>query len=237
MVVAERLLVCQHHGKVGGSFMAVTPGHRENIPDAGELGARTKVDHVLNIMRKFRTTPLKIAFPILILEDILTNKKPHELNPFEDPSERAILGLGLILLGMLLRLWARGHFNVGRLFTSGPYAIVRHPLYLGSFLATTGVLFILNDWLNWVVILPLFILFYGATILHEEKALSGRFGEQWRQYKAKTPALLPVPTTSTLRRIHGSWQLRTYLSTREAFTTLVLLTLPFVLEIIEECLF
>jgi|GEM_PF-1691196 steroid 5-alpha reductase family enzyme len=197
-------------------------------------GDRVRFARLLNTMRKFRTVPLKIAFPILIVEDILTNKKPHELNPFEEPCGWAVLGLAFVLSGMLLRLWARGHFTVGRLFTTGPYAIVRHPLYLGSFLAVVGVLFVLNDWLNWAVILPLFILFYGATILHEEKALSRRFGEQWRQYKASTPALWPAPTISTFRRIHGSWQTEVYLSTGEVFTTLTLLTLPLILEIIEE---
>lgn len=192
---------------------------------------------LLNTMRKFRSVPLKMAFPILIAEDILTNKKPHELNPFSDPSAWAILGLVFIMLGMTLRLWARGHFNVGRLFTTGPYAIVRHPLYLGSFLAVVGVLFVLNDWLNWVVIAPLFLLFYGATILHEEKGLSTRFGEQWRQYKANTPAVLPAPTASTFRRIHGSWQAQVYLRTREVFATLALLMLPIILEIFEELCF
>ena len=204
--------------------------------DAGS-GSHGRLDRVLNIARKFRAVPLKIAFPVLIVEDILTNRKPHELNPFESPCGWAILGLGFILSGLLLRLWARGHFNVGRLFTTGPYAIVRHPLYLGSFLVTVGVLFVLNDGLNWIVILPLFMLFYGATVLHEERVLSKRFGEQWRRYKADVRALLPTPTALCRGVLNGRWSKNLYLESGELFTTATLLMLPVLIEILEEHMF
>jgi protein-S-isoprenylcysteine O-methyltransferase Ste14/membrane-associated phospholipid phosphatase len=191
---------------------------------------------ILNWLRKRRTLALRIAFPIMIAENIIDGEKPHELG-FPDISAMAIIGLVLILVGAFIRVWARGHFEKGRLFTTGPYALVRHPLYLGSFLVVIGILFQLNDGFNWVVLLSLFVVFYGAAVIYEERSLERRFGKQWQLYKAKTPAIIPRlwnwrPTGQTRK-----WHWKTYLSTSEPIVTLMLLCVPLIIELIEELVF
>jgi protein-S-isoprenylcysteine O-methyltransferase Ste14 len=76
-----------------------------------------------------------------------------------------------------------------RLVTSGPYAIVRHPLYLGEILAVAGVaLQYLSAWslLLWVLICT----FQIQRMKYEERVLSEVF-PQYADYEARTPRLLP----------------------------------------------
>ena len=66
--------------------------------------------------------------------------KPHELALGNELSAHAAAGIIFLVSGVLIRFWARGHFERVRLFTTGPYALVRHPLYLGSLFIVVGVL-------------------------------------------------------------------------------------------------
>ena len=193
-------------------------------------------ERILNALKRRRTLVLKLAFPILLVRDILTGHKPHELG-FSDVSVWAIIGFILVLAGAFIRLWARGHFVKGRLFTTGPYALIRHPLYLGSLLVVVGVLFQLNDWLNWMIILSLFAVFYGAAIIHEERSLAKEFGRQFQFYKVKTPAFIPSLTSWLRRRRAGKWGGKTFLATGELATTLMFLSLPLLIELIEDFVF
>ncbi len=201
------------------------------------LANSRRFESVLNYLRKQRTLALKLVFPIIIIENILNGKKPHELG-IPDISIMAVIGLIFVLSGVFIRFWARGHFTKGRLFTTGPYALVRHPLYLGSFLVVCGVLFQLNGWLfNWGVIIPSFVVFYGAAIIYEERSLEKKFGKQWQLYKAKTPAIIPSLQNWLLPRETFKWSWKTYLSTHEAKVTLILLSLPLLIELMEDFVF
>lgn len=198
---------------------------------------REFVDSLLNRIRKWRTRSLKIAFPLLIMENVLTGDKPRELCPWEGVSAVAVIGAILVLAGALLRLWARGHFQRGRLFKSGPYGVVRHPLYLGSFLIVVGVLCQLNDWVNWVVIIPLFALFYGSAIIYEERSLEKRFGRQWQRYKSRVPAFIPWGRGWPSKARPYRWQWNRYLRTGELITTLMILSIPFLIELLKDFVF
>jgi len=76
-----------------------------------------------------------------------------------------------------------------QLVKSGPYAIIRHPMYTGIIVAAAGSLLIYFTWTT------LLFTCYAPMILlrarSEEKALAVEFGEQWREYYRRVPALLP----------------------------------------------
>jgi len=72
----------------------------------------------------------------------------------------------------------------GRLITSGPFALVRHPLYTGvALLVLPWAGFLLNTWLGAALGI---VLFAGARLFEgrEERALASQFGSAWDRYAA-----------------------------------------------------
>ena len=130
------------------------------------------------------------------------------------PGWLRISGLPLALLGILL-LW-RSHKALGKNFrptleispqqelvTRGPYAYVRHPLYAAFLimLASTGLLAA-----NWFIGAVGVLLIASITVVRipaEEALLEERFGERYREYRRRTPALLPLRGPEAARAAHG----------------------------------
>jgi protein-S-isoprenylcysteine O-methyltransferase Ste14 len=107
------------------------------------------------------------------------------------------LGILLLVLGFLLRVWATYHFYQNRLnvivlhaqttlITDGPYAISRNPLYLGgNVFIFFGAALTIGSPAALVVIaihLPLLDLF---VVRREERQLSGQFGTAWDEYNKR----------------------------------------------------
>jgi hypothetical protein len=196
-----------------------------------------QINSILNRIRKYRTLSLKIAFPILIGKDIIFRNKPHELDFGRELSMQAGMGAIFVIIGVLIRLWARGHCERGRLFTTGPYALVRHPLYLGSFMIVVGLLCQLNGWLNWAIALPLFGLSHGVAIIYEEISLAKQFGTAWNSYASRVPALIPSFGSLFITGESARWGWRRFLNTHEFSTTFLVLCLPVLIELLEDVVF
>lgn len=101
-------------------------------------------------------------------------------------------GVVLAVLGIAIRLWASGHVKKDKMLaTTGPYAFVRHPLYVGNHLIMAG--FCLASGLWWSFVLWLFIAFYfyPQTIRHEDQFLARLFPGQWEPWAQRTRALIP----------------------------------------------
>jgi protein-S-isoprenylcysteine O-methyltransferase Ste14 len=110
------------------------------------------------------------------------------------------LGLAIVALGELLRLWAVHHIGVisrtrsdrlGPLVTTGPFALMRNPLYLGNIALWVG--FALTARLPWMV--PVVIMMLGfeyhAIVRWEERLLEARRGDEYRAYAARVPRWVP----------------------------------------------
>ena len=122
------------------------------------------------------------------------------------PVRVVALSLGALLLfpGLTLYLWARltlgEMYNVSssmgaqlyadhRLVTHGPFAFVRHPMYLGVILASVGGLFIYRTWT--LVFITVTFLGLALRARREEQALAAEFGEQWKEYCQRVPGWIP----------------------------------------------
>jgi protein-S-isoprenylcysteine O-methyltransferase Ste14 len=101
-------------------------------------------------------------------------------------------GAGFAVLGIAIRLWASGHVKKDKvLATSGPYAFVRHPLYVGNHLITLGFCLASGLWWSFLVWIALAFFYYPQTIAHEDKLLARLFPGQWEPWAKRTRALIP----------------------------------------------
>lgn len=130
------------------------------------------------------------------------------LAAFGRPSAFGIaVGLPTALAGELLRCWAVGYsgettrddrVTAAKLVTSGPYAYVRNPLYLGNFvtalgftIAFTGKNRPLARCMLAAGALGAMAALYATIVPHEERYLRERFGEQFDRYCERVPRILP----------------------------------------------
>ena len=94
----------------------------------------------------------------------------------------------------------RGHPLYARpakaLVTTGPYRLIRNPLYLGGSLIYLGMLIMIPSlFLAILGLIGLPIIYIG--IAREEKGLERRFGEDYRRYKQGVPGWVPRIKRST----------------------------------------
>jgi protein-S-isoprenylcysteine O-methyltransferase Ste14 len=113
---------------------------------------------------------------------------------------REILGLVLFGVGLAFAIWARVHIgrnwgtpmtqkNEPELVTSGPYRLVRHPIYSGIIVAGVGTTIALSwFWLVAVALLSVYFI-YSATV--EERFLTEQFPDGYPAYKRSTKMLVP----------------------------------------------
>jgi protein-S-isoprenylcysteine O-methyltransferase Ste14 len=111
------------------------------------------------------------------------------------------IGLAMVATGLAFAVWARrylgrnwsGHVTVKQdheLIRSGPYALVRHPIYTGILFAILGTAVAIGEWralIGFALITAGFVL----KLRVEERFMSETFGEQYRRYRAEVPALVP----------------------------------------------
>ena len=102
------------------------------------------------------------------------------------------IGLALAVLGQIFRIYAAGYiFKNKQLATTGPYALVRHPLYLGNFIILIGfTIASANLYVAGVVVL-FFLIWYPAAIAYEDSKLENIFGDEWRGWSKNIRAIIP----------------------------------------------
>jgi protein-S-isoprenylcysteine O-methyltransferase Ste14 len=111
---------------------------------------------------------------------------------------RIFLGVALLAAGCALPISARNTFigigtNVNpfeparALATEGVYAYVRNPMYVGLAFIVTGLgIALASDW-TLVMLVPAMLLMHFGVVAREERYLEAKFGDVYRQYKARVP--------------------------------------------------
>lgn len=107
-----------------------------------------------------------------------------------------VLGLVLVGIATVGRLWCSlyisGYKNA-ELINTGPYSMVRNPLYFFSLVGFTGIGLATETVTFAVALLLLALMFYPAVIRREESLLRMKFGTAFDEYLRTTPRLLPDP--------------------------------------------
>ncbi|MFA5863878.1 MAG: isoprenylcysteine carboxylmethyltransferase family protein [Phycisphaerae bacterium] len=158
-----------------------------------------------------------IAF---ITEDLLEGIQPHQTFNIND--HWGIIGLALVVIGVFLRSWSAGILHKSEILTmTGPYALMRHPLYIGSFLIGIGFCTVIGDYENFLLVLLLLLPLHVRKARREERKLLGKFGSEWTAYAGRVgafyPKSIPVKTSS-------SWSFSQWVRNTEygAFVTSIL---------------
>lgn len=105
-----------------------------------------------------------------------------------------MLGYALLVAATLWRIWCAlfiaGSKN-GELAGSGPYSVVRNPLYIGNFLGLLGFGFAVEQPLIAIVLGGAFAMFYPSVVAQEEANLQRIFGQSYLDYCARVPRWIP----------------------------------------------
>jgi len=135
-------------------------------------------------------TLVTVAYPVLYvlgLLDLLT-RSPLQLR---FPGDTTVQLAGLILLagGLVLVFWSLNAIDPRGLTTRGPYAVVRHPMYLGYFFVFAGLFALTLDLIALlsVLVVPGQI----AQARYEEAGLEARYSMAWKAYAARTGRFWP----------------------------------------------
>jgi protein-S-isoprenylcysteine O-methyltransferase Ste14 len=110
------------------------------------------------------------------------------------------LGGIIVAFGLVVRALSAGHLEKDReLAVTGPYAVTRNPLYLGSALLAAGFAVAGGSWADGAMVAIYFAVFYYAVMRNEEEGLRKRFGAAFEAYAARVPLFFPrysAPVTS-----------------------------------------
>lgn len=133
-------------------------------------------------------------------------------------------GLFLVVAGEGIRIWGVGHLRKTKeVTTSGPYAYVKNPLYLGTLFILVGFCFMaVNFWLL-AVGLGIFFLYYAPFKKKREgDRLLEKFGSEWVDYDQAVPDYFPrvSPYPKRGRRL---WEIDGFVQNSEGGTLLAVL--------------
>jgi protein-S-isoprenylcysteine O-methyltransferase Ste14 len=111
------------------------------------------------------------------------------------------LGAAVAIAGLLFAVWAREHLGSNwsrsvtlkqdhELITSGPYAVVRHPIYTGILAGFLGMAIAISQVRGFIVLVLIFVAFW-MKLRMEEEWMRLQFGETYASYARETAALVP----------------------------------------------
>jgi len=85
----------------------------------------------------------------------------------------------------------KSYVHTTKVVEKGPYAIIRHPQYLGGILFTISITLWTQLWVSLILSIIILVLTYQWTYV-EDKNLIDKFGEDYERYKDKVPRLNPI---------------------------------------------
>lgn len=143
---------------------------------------------------------LRIRVVIFVIAIVLARLGAFRGGETSTDAWRAGVGLVLFAVGLGFAIWARIH--IGRnwgtpmtqklepeLVTSGPYHLVRHPIYSGILAAGVGTAVALS-WL-WLAAFALAGIYFVYAAIVEERYMSEQFPDAYPAYRRSTKMLVP----------------------------------------------
>ena len=157
------------------------------------------------LFRRRTAIPLPLALAVLLTpEQLATGTAPM-----------VATGVAAVAIGEGIRLWGVRHIGaisrtrsdrLGPLVASGPFGVIRNPLYVGNILLWIG--FALSARLVWLAPVFAAILAFGyhAIVRWEERLLDERLGDRYHAYAAAVPRWVPKRFRAPSGAAAFTWQ-------------------------------
>ncbi len=103
-------------------------------------------------------------------------------------------GLLFVAVGALGRIWSSMYicgYKKKVIINTGPYAAVRNPLYLFSFIGMLGLAMATVNYIFMTLIVIMFLIYYPLVVMSEEGNLKRLHGDLFREYMESTPRFIP----------------------------------------------
>jgi protein-S-isoprenylcysteine O-methyltransferase Ste14 len=124
--------------------------------------------------------------------------------PWLSPAAIAAYVAIVLLMGGAIALFASSSIALGKnwsleartlddhdLIRTGPYARIRHPIYLAMLMFLLGLAVALGHYAQLLIAIPIFVVGTRIRTDAEDRLLEQSFGDAFRQYRNSTPALFP----------------------------------------------
>jgi protein-S-isoprenylcysteine O-methyltransferase Ste14 len=156
-----------------------------------------------------------VLLPVIVA-GVLTSAPPFSTRRGERLWESA--SVAVALAGLALRVWAVGSAPSGtserstvnprasQLRTTGPYSVVRHPLYMANGLMALGLSLFPGIWYLPIILVLATFLYYERIAIREEAFLADRFGGEFEAWSARIPAFRPSRAGYRRSAVPYSWK-------------------------------
>lgn len=132
-----------------------------------------------------------LTLPFLVVGLVLNLAVPEWFDVGGPPTRLAVISIVLLIPGVAIWLWSveliLTRVPRGELITTGPYSLMKHPIYTSvALLVLPWFGFLLNTWLGAAI----GVVLYVASRMfapEEEAALAETFGLRWEAYRSSVP--------------------------------------------------
>jgi protein-S-isoprenylcysteine O-methyltransferase Ste14 len=160
-----------------------------------------------DVHRVYRSGGFVVVRIFILIAVVLLLRAPYFARPSGDAANgspnRTLLAYAGVLFcaaGITFAIWARSHLGRNwsptpslkaehELITSGPYRLVRHPIYTGILLALLGNTLVFGA--RWLIFVLVFVAIVARRVTHEERLMMQQFPEQYPEYRKRTKAIIP----------------------------------------------
>jgi protein-S-isoprenylcysteine O-methyltransferase Ste14 len=148
---------------------------------------------------------LTYVIPVVLGFSLMFNDRLHvawlDTRIVPKTQELAVAAIALTVAGMAFAVWARVHLGRNwssapmikqqhQLIRSGPYRLVRHPIYTGLLIALAGT-FLANGKIRGALSVVVVWISFDIKRRIEEEFMVQTFGPQYEDYRRTTGALFP----------------------------------------------
>lgn len=172
----------------------------------------------------FRLRAYLTSFPVILAIFIFFHSTEYDIVVWP-------VGVSVFLLGFAVRLWSQQHLHFRmdirkHMTTTGPYALMRNPIYIGNSLMAAGA--VVTSELLWLAPATLIwcLVVYHLAVRFEEDYLVEKFGKDYTDYADKTPRWFPRRLSSSGLQLVNKYFFKALLKEAHCFLMLV----PFVLK-------